>query len=64
MLKTSKLYLTGIAIKVLINAQCDQVLIYPLSLTLQGCWLRVLTRITDLSQLIGIRVLAAYLQSQ
>ncbi|EEQ02841.1 hypothetical protein yrohd0001_13240 [Yersinia rohdei ATCC 43380] len=27
MLKTDKLYLTDIAIKVLINAQCDQVLI-------------------------------------
>ncbi|PJE86745.1 hypothetical protein CU280_16020 [Yersinia mollaretii] len=27
MLKTGKLYLTDIAIKVLINAQCDQVLI-------------------------------------
>ncbi|WP_404273731.1 hypothetical protein [Yersinia intermedia] len=30
----------------------------------QGCWLRALTRITDLSQLIGVRLLAAYLQRQ
>ncbi|WP_186369718.1 hypothetical protein [Yersinia aldovae] len=34
---------------------------YPSSFKVQVCWLRSITRITDLSQLIGIHSLAAFL---
>ncbi|AJC68140.1 hypothetical protein W909_19475 [Dickeya zeae EC1] len=36
--------------------------LYPSYFKLQVCWLRSLTRITNLSKLIGIHSLAAFLQ--
>ncbi|AVJ16194.1 hypothetical protein CLM71_03115 [Serratia sp. MYb239] len=40
----------------------NESLLYPSYFKLQVCWLRSVTRITDLSKLIGIPSLAAFLQ--
>ncbi|HEN3571666.1 TPA: hypothetical protein U5E28_002972 [Yersinia enterocolitica] len=37
---------------------------YPSSFNVQVCWLRSITRITDLSQLIGMHSLAAFLHTE